>query len=369
MITSLMLWTCFYSKASAIVYQQDDLLGGRVNDEIESMGGSSMASSGGGQLLFSGIESIRLNPAMLGEVDFYKIYTGYYWSSYGRDFYHLGVVDGNSLIKAGLSYTSFIDLSFDHPFKKITTSSDKNQQIYQASKWSYKKKQDHFYGSSLTRRVSLAFSVPIQNILLGLSGSYVDGWVRPYRQFEYSKTFGVVLGVGLVINPHPNFKLAASIDNLNNKDIIDLAPSTYRLAASYQPLKKMVYLHIDYQFRQRIRSEFLIITPPKKDLSKHQSFKSIFSIKETINSHEQSIIGSFKLVIKDRWNVIGGYLHELHNYGLNRKSASLGLLMTEKAYEIGYSIRSPYLTSKFTQCLTFTLILEPSDTKPATSFN
>ena len=317
---------------------------GRVSDELEQAGGRSIGVAGA-SLLFNEIEALRLNPALLAKIDFYKIYAGYNFCTYGKDFYHLAVVDGNVNLKAALSYSSFLDLDFEDPFLLEADEGDDANKAYKFNNWSNNKLLDHFYGSQLKRRVTLGVAMNFAKFALGINGSYVEGWNRPYRSYEYEKQIGVVLGLGVVYSPMPRLDLGIAMDNLNNKKIVDLAASFNRWSVAYQLIPRVLKLEIGYLHRQRTRGEFVI----KKDYQHSDEFntiniESIFNDKASVNAYERSVVAGFKLDINQMWSFYSGYNHELfEDNGFSRKSLALGVSLKDGMFEISYNIKAPYL--------------------------
>ena len=131
---------------SCVILSWEKTSFGVVADETESIGAHSLGLAGGGVAALNDQSSVRANPAMLASSKSYRLAGTYYWPSYGRRFYQVGVVDGtNRKISAGLIYTSFPE-KFVDPY---------------ASSLSKEEKVDAFYGSKVDQKMACMGCVKI----------------------------------------------------------------------------------------------------------------------------------------------------------------------------------------------------------------
>ena len=169
--------------------------------------------AGGGAAALNDQSAVRANPAMLASTTRYQVTGSYQWPTYGRSFYQLGVIDGsNKKMSAGVLYTAYND-DFVDPYKTGLTDTER---------------KDAIYDSKTTRKISAALATTYSNLALGMSGTQVEGYVQEENSFEYSKKTSLTIGFGAAALLSKAFRVGASVENLNNQNVIDIAPQIIR---------------------------------------------------------------------------------------------------------------------------------------------
>lgn len=329
---------------------------GYYSDDLEAYGGASGAYSGGGTGAATNIEAIRTSPALIALQDDYRIGGSYHWPAYGRSFYQVGVVDGTSPIKAGVLYTAPRDRIYDddpleNPSLRVQSTTDL---------------QDLLWGMSTIQKVNLSLAQAFGKVAVGITGAYIDGMKRPYRSFKLAQTTGVTIGFGLAAQLPAGLTMAAAVENLNNQDLVDLAPTIYRLGISGFAYKDIARLHGDYLRRERVRSEWTLIKP--KTARDQPQWQSLFEQRPSLSAYEHSFVGGIELTLENTLKLIGSYRHEIGTHGLDRQGFSGGIAIISGIYEITYTIKQAHRQHQRlhqTASLNFSFDLGSSDYQPS----
>ena len=279
---------------------------GRLPDEIENDGGPLLGFSYGGSSAVSGQASIRSNPAMLVFEKKYEVSGTYNWPSVGREFYQAGVVDSKTAsFAAGFSYVSFRE-RYRSP-EELTGEDEK----YQA-----------FYDSPIKNRLSFALAQAFSKFSVGVGAQIVN------TAIPTQKKRGVTFGGGFAGLLTPALRFGASAENLGNRGVKDVAPSTYRGGLAYLIFGGDVTLHLDYRQRERVASELAVF-----DTSRAAPVGS-YSL------FEKMAIVSSSVRIQDLLRILAGYGREI---GGNRSSLAGGVALVNRNFSLSYLLGKPYM--------------------------
>ncbi|MCY4444083.1 MAG: hypothetical protein OXC44_04715 [Proteobacteria bacterium] len=323
---------------------------GRISDEIESFGGHSTSMVGGGGAALDGLAAVRLNPSLLMSADAYRITAAYHWPSYGRSYYQLGIVDGTGPVKAGMVFSAPLNLTFDDPFT-LAESLEEGEEVGVESY------RDAFWGTGINQRFNLGLAYSVGKVALGVSGSYLRGWMRRRRTFTYTQEDGITFGGGASVLILPNLRVGASVEHLGNEAVRDLAPTFYRGSVAWLISGGIASLHADYLQRQRVRSEWVLVED--RDTASDPAWRSLFEDQETINSFEKMVIGSASLLIQDLVRLSAGFGYEFGDEVFARRTVGGGLALLSDMYVLSYSIKKPYFdASKLHQNLSLSVTIK-----------
>jgi hypothetical protein len=297
---------------------------GFVSDEVEAVGGNSLGLAGGGTAALNDQSAVRANPAMLASTDRYQVAGSYQWPSFGRSFYQLGVIDGsNKELSAGVLYTAYQD-DFADPYKTGLTKSEKEEALYD---------------SKTVRKISAAVASTFSNLAVGLSGTQVEGFVKEENGFEFSKKTSLTMGVGAAALLSKAFRIGASIENLNNKNVADIAPQIIRAGAALLLDGGRISIHGDYVDRQRVSTEFsddLTATDVFGGQAEQDSIGSI-----TNKDRERKGVISGTVSVQNMVRLSAGYAQEIGTG--DRSQLAAGVAIVSQGYTLSYQAGSPYL--------------------------
>jgi hypothetical protein len=298
---------------------------GVVSDEIEAAGGNSIGLAGGGGAALNDHSSVRVNPAMLASSTRYQVTGTYYWPSYGRDFYQIGVVDGtNKKLTAGVIYTSYGD-DFVDPYKVNLSSEEREAALYD---------------SKTKRKITVGLASTFGKIAIGLAGTQVEGHTKEENSFNFIEKKALTVGIGAAALMSKSLRFGASVENLNNTQVVDLAPTIKRAGIAFLMDGGRASLHADYIERQRISSEF------ETDLS------VIDILENGVNTRDESEIIDTKVerkaVLSGTVNVQNmlrlslGYASEIDSG--SRSQLAGGVAIVSEGYTLSYQVSNPYLS-------------------------
>lgn len=320
-----------------------DTSSGRYSDDLEAYGGISAAYSGGGTSAADEITAIRANPAMIAQSKKYRMRGTFHWPTYGRTFYQAGVVDGTGPVKAGIQYTAPLDRSFEDPLEA-------------AQNLNLTERQNLIWGMQTIQRFNLSLAQSFGKLSVGITGSYVEGMQRPYRSYSSTLTQGITLGMGISAPITESLIVSASAENLNNQRLSDLAPTIYRAGVSTW-IAEVVGIHGDFIHRQRVRSEWVLV-PPQNQPDDPTTI-SLLDQRPSLSRTEQSIVTGVELNLENILKIVGSYRHEIGSDGLQRRSLSGGIAISQGLYKITYTVRRPYLSDHHLhQAVSLSLIFE-----------
>lgn len=288
----------------------------RIPDEFETVGGHSLALSGGGIAALGGVSSIKTNPGMLPLEPQYTVGAGYNWPSMGRDFYQVGVVDSvTGDIAAGLIATGFND------------DFDKEEPL---------DKEDG-RDSNVEKRFTLAFAKAFNKLSLGISGQYVVGYEKNEDSLDYKTKKGTTLGIGVAGFITKQLRFGASVENLTNRKMKDFAPQTIRVGLAYLLFSGNLSFHIDYRERERI-------SYIEGDLSDQEGISLLSYSAKDIKGYddpERMVYSSFSARIYNMLRLLGCYGYSLGDD--DRQSLSGGIGLVHQRFSLSYSVMKPYL--------------------------
>lgn len=299
--------------------------GQRVPDEYESIGGHALGFANGGTAATSGLGSVRSNPAMLALEKQYSVSAGYHWPSVGREFYQAGAVDGKtSNVAAGVNYTSS-----QSEYKGLDLLSSAKEQF------------NSFYDSPIKFRVAGGIAQSFENISLGLSGQYIEGFLPTEVGTSATKQDNMVksvtLGFGVAGLLTKSLRFGLSAENLTNKKVKDLAPKTYRAGLAYTMFGGNITLHLDYLQRDRVFHEVESMSIDF-DASK-------LELKDA-DKPEQMVTGSASVRVQDLLRLLLATGQDISGSG--RKVLGGGIALVNKGMSLSYMISQPYMTDTLT---------------------
>lgn len=352
-MTSIVVMGLCHVLAPGLAFSQTS---GYYSDDLEAYAGASGAYSGGGSGALTDIAAIRASPAIIALQDDYRIGASYHWPAYGRSFYQVGVVDGTSPIKAGVLYTAPRDRIYDDE------SLDNPSLLMQSTSYL----QDMLWGMKTIHKVNLSLAQAFGRVAVGITGAYIDGMKRPYRSFKLTQATGITIGFGVAAQLPSDLTVAASVENLNNRNLVDLAPTIYRLGFSGFAYKSILSVHGDYLRRERVRSEWTLIKP--KTARDQAHWQSLFEQRPSLSAYEHSLVGGIALTLENTFKLMGSYRHEIGSNGLNRQGLSGGISIISGIYEITYTIKQTHRQHRGlhqTASLNFSFDLGSSDYQPS----
>jgi|GEM_PF-3514616 hypothetical protein len=293
--------------SSPLLAQADALLGTRLPDEIEAVGGMGTAQGHVGAASSSELGAIRTNPAMLYKHTSYDVSGVYYWPSIGRPFYKAGIIDGmTSSIVAAFEYTGFTEELKDRGER---TEVD----------------------SPVRRRGSVAFAVPTEYVSLGLAAHYVEAEDPEAPAGEEKDLKGISLGAGLVGQLTESLRLGLSVQNLNNRRVGAVAPRMLRAGITWEPPRGSVMLSVDYRERER---SAVFETLPLQSLN--------LSLTELERWEEPERMGFVGLQVDtyDVLRVFASYGHSVS--GPERELLAGGVGIFQKTYSLAYAVNKNF---------------------------
>ena len=273
-------------------------------DEVEAIGGQGAAQVNSGVAASSDHAAIHLNPAMLFMHRAYDVGAGYYWPAQGRPFYKLSVIDGTtSRVVVGFEYTGFQENLRDRA------------------------EQDKEGDSPVRRRGSVAFAIPTDLFAIGFSGHYVEAANPSLTVPDQEQDIkGIALGAGLVALLNKQIRLAASVENFNNRRVAAVAPKTIRAGLAWEDPSATVAAHAE--FRQRERSLSLELPLPSSD--------SLTLLPEDVSTRaEKMVLGGFQVKTFDLLKVFAGYGRTLQDK--EREVIGGGMGIFQKGFSLSYA--------------------------------
>lgn len=288
---------------------------GRVPHDYESQGGQSLGLNNGGSASVNGLGAIRANPAMLAADKKYELNASYMWPSSGREVYQLGAVDSKtSSVAMGVLYTGHRE-GYTH-WRDVTDE----------------KQEAAFYDSALKRRIAVGLAYNFSSFSIGINGSFVDG-----SNQDKSGTSGVTFGFGAMLEPLKDFRLGASVENIVNGKVKEIAPRIYRVGASYKMFDSLTF-NADYIQRQRVPQERPYATYSSQDTLK------------LMEEEEKTAILSASFLLKELLLFSAGYGRSFDK--TSRNSAAGSISLAKNNFYLGYALRRPYFEKEhFTHTL------------------
>ncbi|MCY4380087.1 MAG: hypothetical protein OXC40_00750 [Proteobacteria bacterium] len=310
---------------------------GYPSSDLEVSGGLSGGMIGGGVTAFSGVEAIRINPAMLSQSTDYQVSGSFHWPTYGRNFYQGAIVDGTGPVKAGLLYTAPLNRTFDDSWLKADNNTQNTTHLSQTNRESL------VWGMKTIQKFNLSLAQSFQKISFGITGAYLEGMMRKYRSFHLEQVSGVTFGIASFFPINQQLLLGVSCENLNNQQIVQLAPTIFRAGFGWLLSSSHLAIHGDYLRRQRVRSEWILVK--KKETPEDPNWSSMFDERDIISDYEQSVVASIKGQFQEIIVVTGAYRMEIGNHGLERQGLAAGISVAPELYSISYTIQRPDLSS------------------------
>jgi len=312
MLNSLVLYfVLFVCLRPVVLFSKEFLV---LPDEYSSSGGEAMALAGGGSVGVRGIDSVVLNPAMLGKAYGYSVNASYHWPRFGRSFFQVGVVDTvTSSVAAGVLY--------NRSLTKYQADEEVNR-------------EQHLLDTPINHRLQLAFAKSFSKIVLGLNLHYVQGHI-PLREKEEEalNVFGVGLGVAMDLSSE--FVAGLSINHFGQGKIGYFAPRKIQGGISYFLPSFPLRLNVDYIRRTRV------------DLEKRYFFlpegEDTWLFKDEERKSEQSIVFSGDVVFKNFIKFLAGYRRTFEE---KKQSFATGVALTNQFYRIAYIMRWPNIKNK-----------------------
>lgn len=291
----------------------------RIPDEYEYALKSACLVSGGTALI-NNASAVKINPSMIATDIKYTITGAYNFSSFGRDFIQIGIVDSKtSPVAAGILYTGFLDK-------------------YNKSAYNFIKKEKD---STINQRFLIAFAQKFKSFTIGIGGQYLEAWEFQNTTQEKTKIKGISFNFGLSILISPIIRYAASIENFSNKKIQNYAPQVFRTGISSVIFRDSIIVNLDYKIRQRVKNqEYMFDNLAQYNLSENE----INQIQQDDNKYttsEQSFIGSSNIKIYDMFNVLISYAIETSS--IKRTQLGTGIEVVNKNSSLFYNIVKPYL--------------------------
>ncbi len=292
-----------------------DLVGGRLPEEYESMGGHGLSLNNAAVASTDGAAAVRTNPSLLAKQKSYTVTGGYHWPTVGREFYQAAIVDGKtSKIAAGFSYTSFME---DYKYYRIDERS---------SPWD----------SPITKRAAIgAGQGIIDGWFLGIGATYIESsplWsdlvLNPNQIDNPEKRRGFGVNFGISTNLGQNIDLGAAIENATNQKINSYLPQTIRVGAAFRWFPEAQFL-IDYKQRERV---------PEFE-SKQMTSLEALTTREKL-APEQMILAGVEAQAYDVIRLSGSYGHALGEY---KRSVAAGVAVVNRGFSIAYAWSRPFL--------------------------
>lgn len=298
---------------------------GVVADELEASGGYTIGLAGGGAAALEDLSAVKANPAMLASSTRYQLHASYFWPSYGRPFYQLGIVDGTSKkVSAGVIYTSYGD-DIQDPYKVGISEEERLSALYD---------------SKTKKKISLALASTFGKIAAGITGTHIEGSLYDITTSSYSEKKSLTVGFGLAALVTRAFRVGISAENLNNADVENLAPTFKRASMAFLADGGSVSIHGDFVERQRVASEFENASTITDLLSSGVSSDSQTEISN--EKIERSAIISATAAIQNMLRLSVGYAQEVETG--NRSQLGAGIAIVSEGYTLGYQVSNPYLS-------------------------
>ena len=278
----------------------------RIPNEYEQAGSTASGILSTGTTEADATSSIQVNPALLVLNREYSVGVAYHWPDRGRNFYKLSVVDGvTSKYAAAVTYTGF-------------------QEDADAL-------SSQFLGDSLvTKRASIGLAYPFQHFALGINANYQEG-VEPKGEYQ-EVVKGLSMGFGAVALITKSIKFGASVQNVNNKTVEDMAPRAYRLGLSWAVVPEWT-IYGDIRSRERVSS----IEGPIPQIGVGLDAELGGLEDEELMAYLGNKVQIYNLVRLDF--VYGSSLDPNDP----RQSLSAGLGIHQKNYTFMYSLSKPYM--------------------------
>jgi hypothetical protein len=281
-----------------------------VPDEFESTGGHAVGLANSGVAALADTSAVRANPAMLALERQYTLGIGYHWPTAGRDFYQAGVVDSvTSSLAAGFNYVGF-------------TEKFKGQEELD--------RRD----SPVKQRASLAFAKVVDRLAVGLTGNYVEGY-RPKESIavgsgeDFDDYKGASVGLGLAGLLTTQLRIGASVENLGNRKVENLAPQMIRAGIAYLTFNGSLTLQLDYRERQALENFYA-------DESEGAAPGAMVSLPV-----ERMLFTSFSLKVYDLARLFGSYGNSMSEEA--RRSYGYGVALAHEIFSISYGVYKPHM--------------------------
>lgn len=253
--------------------------GAVLSEEFGAAGGNANGFANGGSVADSGVESVKLNPAMLALAKKYSLGGSYHFPSGGRDFYKAGIVDSTtSRIAAGFTYTGFAEPTSQTLAGEVAVD-----------------------GRYVDRRMSLGLAIPTRFMAFGVTGQWTEA--APLKAGSDSELDpkqvirGLTWNVGVVGLLSSGVRAGLSVEGLGSSEIKEYAPNVLRAGIAVTALAGLGGVHLDF-----------VQT----------------SSTEVGGVDEQTAISSFSMKVYDFFRLNGAYGKDVHA-GADRETAALGI--------------------------------------------
>ena len=312
------LFVCFLTTgllaATSFADAATTIHGGRVPDELESVGGHGLGFGNEGVAAVSGQSSVRSNPAMMAFEKQYRLSAGYHWPTYGREFYQAGVVDSKtSSLAAGVLYSE--GLSEFESFQRNASTPDERMSAH--------------FDSPVKRRVSLGLAQSFAKLSAGMGGQFVEF----HNDGRLQKGTSLSLGLAGLITSHLRFGLSA--ENLANGRVKNVSPRTYRFGFAYTMLGGDVTAHLDLKQRDRIALE----SPVSLGLTGNIT-DAPPGVQPAPKKPERMLTASFSARVQDLVRLMGAYGQNVG--GPKRTALSGGVALVKGEFALSYLVGKPY---------------------------
>ncbi len=271
-----------------------------VPEEYEIASGQSLGFGNAGSVAFTGLGSLKLNPAMLAVERNYSLDGSYHWSASGRDFYKVGVVDSKtSSVAAGVAMTSFLA-----PPKIESMNDDQSRD-----------------GRYVARRIGLGAAYSFRLFALGVAGQWTEaGFADPeLRGTGGTQSAGAIRGTSLNAGVAgmltSSTRVGLSVEGLQNSKVKDSTPRYLRAGLASLFLGGQASFHMDWQRRELLPTE---------------------------QEPEQLITGSFSVRVYDYLRLLGAYGRDPQP-GHERSTAAAGIALVGPKMSLSYTASRPDL--------------------------
>lgn len=296
--------------------------GQRVPDEFESVGGRGLGLGNSAAAAMTDVGAVRSNPAMMALDKQYVVSAGLHWPSVGRDFWQAGAVDSRtSGVAAGLLYSAGREA-----YKPESEPLSEEDQIRK------------YYDAPLKYRASGALAQPLGSLAFGVGASYLEGFVPENAERADSKlklTKGTVYGLGLAGVLASQLYFSASVENLSNTQLRDLAPRIWRGGLSWGGLLSGLSLNLDYRQRERVYQERMPVTFGMISLAPEG---------EGLTDDEKLVSASFIMSFQNLVQILGSYGEDLS--GTKRRTLAGGVAFSNQTLSLSWLAARPYLSDE-----------------------
>jgi len=252
------------------------------------------------------LSSVRINPAMIAMQKQYVVSGGYHWPAVGREFYQIGAVDSTTGdVAAGVSYTGFLE-----DYMESIVAGD-------------------VLDSPLESRMNIGLAKVFGKLSLGISAGLISGFAlgndvanEPLRKLK-----GTTFGFGVAGFFTKWLRAGVSVENLSNKSVSALAPTTYRAGIAGIFLNGDFTAHVDLVRRYRVEGFEYDIQP---------RFLPSGSLLLELREPAETLVSSFSVRVYDLLRVIGSVGDSLDGFG--DRSGSLGLALVQRLFSISYNL-------------------------------